>query len=363
MILLYHYERLWSLIDMRREVESVLEEGIKRRLAGLVAKDQVNSVFSKLLISKKQTHIVNYKKELLKIAVRYQQSGPDKKINNLINNLVNKYGWVTVTFMLGEPLIRQKVVQEIKQEIKRNPLKKLKQLEKRRKNELKETHKLLKELGLVDNKLIEMARRAIFVINRRAEIFFEGSTNLRGFLTEIGRRIGLSYFEVVQLTGDEIIESLKYGYKIDKKLIRERDKSNTVVMKNYKVKFYFGDQSLKFKNNNIDLQLKQIKGQTANSGRVKGRAIIVLSKKDFIKLKKGDILITPMTTPDFMPIIEKSAAVVTDIGGITSHASIISRELGIPCVVGTKIATQVLKDGELVEVDANKGIVRKLFRH
>ena len=64
-----------------------------------------------------------------------------------------------------------------------------------------------------------------------------------------------------------------------------------------------------------------------------------------------------------MPAIRQASAIVTDEGGLTCHAAIVSREMGIPCVVGTKIATQVLKDGDRVEVDANKGIVRKLFRH
>ena len=63
-----------------------------------------------------------------------------------------------------------------------------------------------------------------------------------------------------------------------------------------------------------------------------------------------------------MPALIKAAAIVTDEGGVTSHAAIVSRELGIPCVVGTKIATKVLKDGDLVEVDANNGIVKILKR-
>jgi len=67
-----------------------------------------------------------------------------------------------------------------------------------------------------------------------------------------------------------------------------------------------------------------------------------------------------MTNPNMMPLIRKAKAIITDEGGITCHAAIISRELNIPCIIGTKIATKVLKDGDRVEVDADKGIVRKL---
>jgi pyruvate,water dikinase len=62
-----------------------------------------------------------------------------------------------------------------------------------------------------------------------------------------------------------------------------------------------------------------------------------------------------MTSPDFIPILKKVSAIITDEGGITCHAAIVSRELKIPCIVGTKIATKVLKDGDVVEVDAQKG--------
>ncbi|MBU1031264.1 MAG: hypothetical protein KKB65_08575, partial [Nanoarchaeota archaeon] len=74
----------------------------------------------------------------------------------------------------------------------------------------------------------------------------------------------------------------------------------------------------------------------------------------------GEIIFTGMSTPDFVPLIKKAAAIVTDEGGVLCHAAIISRELKKPCIVGTKIATQVFKDGDLVEVDANKGVVKKL---
>jgi len=82
----------------------------------------------------------------------------------------------------------------------------------------------------------------------------------------------------------------------------------------------------------------------------------------FDKLKQGDILVTTMTTPDFLFIMKKAAGFITDEGGITCHAAIVSRELKIPCIIGTKIATKVLKDGDLVEVDAKKGIVRIIKR-
>jgi phosphoenolpyruvate synthase/pyruvate phosphate dikinase len=107
-------------------------------------------------------------------------------------------------------------------------------------------------------------------------------------------------------------------------------------------------------------RVDEIKGEMAYMGKAKGQANLILEQADFPKFKKGEILVTRMTDPSFVPLMKISKAIVTDIGGITCHAAIVSRELKIPCVIGTKIGTKVLKTGDLLEVDANQGIVKKI---
>jgi len=102
----------------------------------------------------------------------------------------------------------------------------------------------------------------------------------------------------------------------------------------------------------------ELKGNVAYRGLVRAEAQIILSEKDFSKFKDGNILVTSMTRPEFVPLMKRAGAVITDEGGITCHAAIISRELNKPCIIGTKNATKILKDGDVVEVDANGGIVR-----
>jgi phosphohistidine swiveling domain-containing protein len=104
----------------------------------------------------------------------------------------------------------------------------------------------------------------------------------------------------------------------------------------------------------------ELKGQTACRGSVHGIVRVISDPYDDRGFQDGDVLVTSMTRPEFVPIMKRAGAVVTNEGGITCHAAIVSRELKIPCVIGTKIATQVLKDGDLVEVDANNGVVRIL---
>jgi pyruvate,water dikinase len=79
-----------------------------------------------------------------------------------------------------------------------------------------------------------------------------------------------------------------------------------------------------------------------------------------VKMETGDVLVSISTQPDLLPAMKKAVAFITDQGGVTSHAAIVAREMNTPCVIATKIATQILRDGDLVEVDADKGIVKIL---
>ncbi|MBN3037508.1 MAG: phosphoenolpyruvate synthase [Candidatus Diapherotrites archaeon] len=101
------------------------------------------------------------------------------------------------------------------------------------------------------------------------------------------------------------------------------------------------------------------KGMGASPGIGAGIVKIVMDMEDLPKVQQGDMLITKMTNPDMVPAMKRAAAIVTDDGGITCHAAIVSRELGIPCIVGTENITQLVKDGDEITVDASKGLVYK----
>ncbi len=104
-------------------------------------------------------------------------------------------------------------------------------------------------------------------------------------------------------------------------------------------------------------QMTEVRGLIACPGKVKGEVVVINKKSEFGKMAKGKILVTTMTRPDYLPLMKLAAAVVTDEGGITSHAAIVSRELKIPCIIGTQVGTKVLCDGCQVEVNANHGVV------
>ncbi|RME77987.1 phosphoenolpyruvate synthase [Candidatus Woesearchaeota archaeon] len=109
---------------------------------------------------------------------------------------------------------------------------------------------------------------------------------------------------------------------------------------------------------NID-QDPILKGEVASPGVGSGKVVIVKTPQDLTRVERGDVMVATMTTPDMVPAMQRASAIVTDEGGMTCHAAIVSREMGIPCVVGTEKATTTLKEGEIVTVYASAG---KIYR-
>ncbi|MSU54720.1 MAG: hypothetical protein EXS48_02730 [Candidatus Staskawiczbacteria bacterium] len=168
-----------------------------------------------------------------------------------------------------------------------------------------------------------------------------------------------------QLTFQELLEFLLSGNYNNGEL-GQRDDYFAIGMQGGKIFLGSGERGREYAKSllpKLSEHQGEIKGQVAKTGFVKGRAYVLhWDAKDVVKemenMPKGSILVAGQTRPQLMPAIRKAAAIVTDEGGITSHAAIVSRELEIPCVIGTKIATKTIKTGDLVEVDANNGIVK-----
>ncbi len=172
-----------------------------------------------------------------------------------------------------------------------------------------------------------------------------------------------NYKIYANLSTSEIIDLLKTGRVPSERELKERWLNKSIYyFHNKTIEIFTGKMKVaKIQHligQNVTREIKEIKGTVACLGKVKGRVKIITHSSDLKKIKKGDIFVAKFTFPSFTPYMLKSSAIITDEGGLTIHAAIISREYNIPCIVGTKIATQVLKDGDLVEVDAVKGDIK-----
>ncbi|PIR74462.1 MAG: hypothetical protein COU35_02490 [Candidatus Magasanikbacteria bacterium CG10_big_fil_rev_8_21_14_0_10_47_10] len=186
---------------------------------------------------------------------------------------------------------------------------------------------------------------------------------LRTFYTEVGKRIGLSVEQIALLTNAEIASCLQIGKAFDAEEIKMREEAYLLIQKEDEYHIFSGEQATekaKQEISAVQTGSHDVKGKTGSKGTATGQVKIIFTNKDLGKVEKGDVLVTAMTRQDFVPYLRKVSAIVTDEGSVTCHAAIISRELGIPCIVATGNGTTALKDGDTVEVDANRGIVRKL---
>ena len=179
-------------------------------------------------------------------------------------------------------------------------------------------------------------------------------------MQELERRSGISLDLLKYSIYPEFKEILRG--RINKKIFEERKRGCACIQTPGGYKIITGEQVQSLLDYFIGIQkgAGELRGIVASRGKVKGRVKIILKVHDMVNMEDGDILVTSMTRPEMVPAMRRASAIVTDEGGLTCHAAIISREMRMPCIIGTKIATKVLKDGDFVEVDAEHGIVRKI---
>lgn len=209
--------------------------------------------------------------------------------------------------------------------------------------------------------LVLVAQKSSFIFDEGKTALVRANWALRRSLAALGHDEKL----ILNLTEAEFLLWLKDKKLPDMQLLKERDLYFAIYREGDLYEEYTGKNEVealikKFGITEFALISElpaEIKGQIAFKGKVTGKVRIVFTQKDAEQLQDGEILVASMTTPELIGAMRKSAAFVTDEGGVTCHAAIIAREMRKPCVVGTEIATRVLKSGDLVEVDANTGIV------
>jgi len=209
-------------------------------------------------------------------------------------------------------------------------------------------------------------RKAIKWREAEGNIFFnEGVETINFLIDKIADENDWNSENLRHLTLGELTAAIKSKKSLPMDFIEMRKNSDyfyfhdKVITQN-KVNSELKASGYVLKKELLDNAIAQISGTIANKGSARGKVKIIFNRKQLINFKEGEILVAPMTSPWYVPIIEKASAIITDEGGITCHAAIISREMNKPCIIGTKFATKVLKDGDLVEVDANLGIIKKL---
>jgi phosphohistidine swiveling domain-containing protein len=320
------------------------QEKFDKLIARLIEKEKIEDEKEKIILSAykpwKKTALLKLQDEI------YQKKSQEE--------IINKYQFLRSWSAVWYKPIDRIWIKNLKIQSQKHSLKLYSQ---------KSLFKLLKP-NLKERKILKLAPYLIFFKDWRDDLRRE-YVYLWSFLFDlIARKFKIDRNDLGYLSAHELRNCLKKG-EINKEKIDFRKENLCIITAEIpKLKIKIIDEKIPERYKRIIESVEEIKvektlkGLVAYPGKVRGKVRIIKTFHDLKKIVKGEILVAITTHPNFLPAMKMASAFVTDEGGIACHAAIVARELKKPCIVGTKIATKVLKDGQLVEVDANKGVIK-----
>ena len=290
-----------------------------------------------------------------------------KKLAGDINKHYQKWRWLPYMYV-GPPYQMQEFLVRWQGLIKqKNQVAKMVNEAKQKKRKIDQEQKRILAKLKPDSKTrlqIKLVQYIVFIKGFRKDALYYGMYCYEPIFREISQRLLITIDQLRQLAPWEITEALRNN-KVDQNNLNERKKFAVSYVTKNGIETLTGQRAWNFINK-LEFEkvktdnIEELSGTCACPGKARGQARIVNVPEEMSRMKKGDILVSHTTNPNIVPAMKKAAAIVTNSGGVTCHAAVVSRELKIPCVVGTKIATRALKDGDLIEVDATKGLVNKI---
>ena len=274
----------------------------------------------------------------------------------------DQYGWLQTFTYRNKPYTVSDLIQRINNRIQRinmgkmNPENQMSFLDDSFQPEL---NYITGKLNHDERRMLSLAKDFATLRFYRVDTHFKSAAKITNVFDGISKLLNIPYSNIAYLSYNEIIKALTENKKNTSEITKARIKEGfDIFFKNNEIKITSPSTfSQDFSTNNYKITGNRIlKGTSACLGTATGKVKIVHNIDDCINFNQGDILVTPMTTPEFMSAIEKAGGIITDEGGLLCHAAIISRELKIPCVISTNISSHILRDGESVKLIAKKEI-------
>lgn len=357
------FQSFWNLVLVCEVANFGAPDFLKKKLLPYISKDQMPSSLQILLAPGKKSFHNQSDYELYK-AVLSAKSRDDLKEKMKFH--AKKWYWIDSSYLEISYITSEEFYARIRKLTKNQAQKKLSGIE----NHFKEITKKKKELAIqygIPHDIMALSHALAFSIwwqdHRKGVIWWLYSKI--DIISKIAcDRYEIFFDDLMYYNSEEWLDLLEKKKKISNLTIQKRKKFSVHHLHATGYAYYYGDNArniLKpFIKQEIRISQDEIRGTSVSRGYAKGFVRILHSPKELYKMKKGEILVTAMTSPDFIHAMKLASAIVTDVGGLMSHAAVVSRELKKPCIVNTKVGTKVLKDGDLVEVDAESGIVKKI---
>ena len=375
------YGTILPLIDFGEF--SFVEGNLKKFLIEKVGEKKYPKYFEVFTEPLHNSFAMNQEEDILRLMIEFYNKKwiEDIKTKNLkelkkiyskfyekLEEHTKKHSWIYYVY-IGPSFTEQNFLDFIKDYLNKNinPKEELEKMKNKKEEIAKLKKKYIQELkpDKFNKMILNLAGKIVWAKPRRKDYQSKLNYHSENLMKEIARRLKISLNEARSIPPELFDTALKEG-KIDRIIPDSTYKFHICIPDEDKIEILWDEEAKQFyekyvKKEEVKVEnVVEIKGTTANRGKATGIVKIINSPADMDKMNRGDILVSVATTPNIVPAMRIASAIVTDEGGLTCHAAIVSREFNIPCVVGTKIATKILNDEDLVEVDADKGIVKIL---
>jgi len=343
----------------------LVEELIAKCYAG-ERKTKLSEIYNKLTFPEVLSYANRMNYDKLKLMSEIKTKGL-AQVKTKIKKFIEDYYWINFQWGESKEYDQAELISELGKTSESAINDEITRIEQNFKQSLAEKKKVIKEIAVKEpiiKDYIGIFDAYTLLHDYRKEGQVKAVYYIRNIYKEIALRLKVDYQLLYYYWPNELIAALKLGKNLDIDLLKKRGQEWLCeYYANGKMIEEFGAKAGQTRDKAIGLVIdetnRELLGVSASLGRITGPAKVCLSAKIANeKIQEGDILVTGMTMPEFVTAMKKAAAVVTDEGGLTCHAAIICRELGKPCVVGTKLATRIIKDGDQIEVNANHGVVK-----
>ncbi len=328
---------------------------IKQQLSKYIKESHpLNKAFT-LLMSPVKKSFVNEQEDHLRLIAKEKDK---EKKDKLVEEHIRNFFWIRNGYAGRHKLTKKEVLQEAEsmKEKKQIGFAKI----------VREKENMIKELKL-DKGLVLKIKVTEYLIHwqdERKKNILKAVDYLERFVEEAASRFNKDIRFLRYMVPREMrLENLRSKEFYEK--LKERRKGCVYLQEKCDEPIISGKDYEEFVSrfsSSKEAEVREINGITASTGTAIGEVRVCTTLDSIKEFKEGEILVASMTRPEYVPAMKKAAAIITDEGGITSHAAIVSRELNIPCIIGTRNATKALNDGDLIEIKGNHGLVIVLER-
>lgn len=370
-----NYVLFWSIDGLDEalmiDTTKIIKDIMKKKLGDKFTESEFTMAYSTMMSPSKLSYLNEERIMALEIA-RDVKKGlleeNSKEYQARVLTIIDKFWWTNLGWAKGSPKSIGYVTRDINEILGSDliPEKELSIAKNYAKNTAKNKDLAEKKYEFSKNsdltRLLSLFDRFVEYHDFRKEVQMKTNFWEHKLIDEIAKRYKVPSYLLAWASVDEISMLLEKG-KINDEELNQRRYNFFYTYSNGKTETFSGKAASRRHNEIFNLEVgesRDIQGVSASAGTAIGEAYVAITVANALEIPKGKILVTGMTTPDFVPAMRKAAAIVTDEGGITCHAAIISRELGIPCIVGTKYATRMIRSGDKIEVRANHGVIRIL---